>query len=70
MRPKLTRTYELPVPSGVTVSYKEGDTRISISNGITYIWLNLGFIPDLADALKAIRMVKAKEEVDGIATDD
>lgn len=60
----------MPAPSGVKVSYTEGSAGVSISNGLTSVWLNLEFVPDLADALKSIRMVKAKEEADGVLTDD
>lgn len=64
MRPKITRTYEMPAPSGVKVVYTESTRGVTISNGITSVWLDLDFIPSLAEALKSIRQVHAKEAVD------
>lgn len=70
MRPKITRTYEMPVPSGVKVAYTEGSNGLTISDGLSTVYLHLDFISELGKALKAIRMTKAKEEADGIVTDD
>lgn len=64
MRATITRTYELPIPSGVKVSYAEGTPGFTISNGLQSVWIQVDFIPELATALKAIRQTKAKVDAD------
>lgn len=74
MIPTITRTYRLPEPSEVKVSYTEGERGFLIQGGVGNhrysTWIGVDDIPALADIMKAIRMVKAKELTEGIATDD
>lgn len=41
MRPKITRTYEMQVPSGISVAHTEGARGFTVTNGIASV-----FVPD------------------------
>lgn len=63
VRPKITRTYEMQVPSGISVAHTEGARGFTVTNGIASVFVPDYCITSFREALYSIhaQMAEAKE---------